>query len=261
MRSHTPFLFLFSVTIVAVLALASPLVAQEGDRSGVTVTGQVRDGSTDAPIAGAAVVLPKLRRSAVTDSAGMFRFSDLAEGVHEWMFVALGYTTLEQESRVEAGDHLTIGLHPKPIMLEGITVDGAQLDRLLNRRRNSAMEAVQLFDRDRLLDARSFSMRELVRSRITTVMCPNEMELMWIGECVRWHGHIFPMSVFIDELPADVPELAGYHAAEVYALEIWNGGMEIRVFTNSFAERYAVGQASFRPRRWSGRYLSPYPPY
>ncbi len=48
-------------------------------------------------------------------------------GAHVFTFERLGYARLREEIELLAGDRLDVGLRPRPVLLEGLTVSASKL--------------------------------------------------------------------------------------------------------------------------------------
>lgn len=66
--------------------------------------------------------------------------------------------------------------------------------------------------------------------------------------CVHSRGRVLPLAVYINDRFAlgSVFELATYQPSEMYAVEVWRGGSEIRVFTQDFVRRVSRGRATLQ---------------
>jgi hypothetical protein len=231
--------------MVTALALAPvPGVAQQPDS--IVVTGVVGDAETGRPIAGALVELPELDRRTLTDAHGRFIFLGLPSGPHRLKVGTLGYASWEEETAMEHLDMLRIGLLPQPIALENIRVTA---DRLERRRKATGVSVVAV-DRDELLTTAAANVTEVLglRSPYPQIPCGASSGLMPAGDlsggpgdlqsfCIRWRGRVVAPEIFLDELPATFIELWSYQPAEIYAVEYYRGGREIRVYTNRFVEQ------------------------
>jgi hypothetical protein len=231
------------------IAPAAGLHGQGGAPERATITGVVRDGVTGAPVVAAAVRLAPIGRATVTDSEGAFRMTDVPAGTYEWTVVAIGYVPLTQEVELADGDHFNIGLMPRPLMMEGVSVDVPRMERLLERRRRAAATSIRVFRQDQLLAAGAATVHDLVTQRAMLRLCPVDDDLFGgLPECVLSRGRLIRPRVYVDERQASLIELYGYQPAEIYAVELWAGGQVVRVYTRQFAERLASGRASLRPR-------------
>jgi hypothetical protein len=96
------------VGVSALLLLAArPLVAQGGG----AIAGTVRDAASGMPLADALVSVPGAQRSAITDTAGVFRLREVAPGWQRLRAVLIGYRPVLRDSvLVRAGETVVIGL-------------------------------------------------------------------------------------------------------------------------------------------------------
>lgn len=249
----------------AVLALVpADTRAQSSDT--IDVTGVVGDVETGEPIAGALVALPELGRTTVTGAAGRFVFFDLPPGPHRIRTAMLGYATWEETTELEHLDLLRIGLMPRPVVLEKVRVT---VDRL-ERQRRAASVSVMAVEREELVRLpfgdMATALRQGLRGRLPVYPVPcsagrsarrsrgdqsgsgrsrrhpgdsgallsviDPMEL-----CVMWRGRTIRPRIFVDEQPEAFLMLSMYPPSEIYAMEVYQGGRCIRIFTNRFIER------------------------
>jgi hypothetical protein len=70
------------------------------------MVGRLINRETRVPIAGARVVIASSSIATISDSAGQFRYSGLAPGVHRFEVSAVGYEKSEWRVRLDAGDQL-----------------------------------------------------------------------------------------------------------------------------------------------------------
>lgn len=246
--------------LLAAFALALEPPAAAGQQAATaTITGLVHDATSNAPIVAAVVTIPAANRSALTDDAGRFRL-ELPAGTYTLAVSALGYATLEAESAVEDGGYYRIGLYPNPIALEPVVVDAEGMDRIFQRRRNAAAVSVRTLGPTELTRGGAGNVEEFVKTRLGLVTCPalatganpaagmfsRTLAQSLVGSlgCVIWRGRTVPVAVYIDERFAlgGVTELAAYLPHDLYAIEVWRYGAEIRVFTNNFIERVTRGR-------------------
>lgn len=254
-----------SIMVVA-LSLVSPaaLDAQQ-DTTRISVRGVVGDASAGTPLKGAVASVPELRIRTLTDDQGRFVLKDVPGGNYLWRFQMLGYADWEEEMEVRDGEFLRVGLLPRPIVLENITVT---VDRL-ERRRRTVGHSVVVVSPDEISRAAAGSAYDLVRSRspvpfrecppqrIASPLAPlgNQSGRMggardpWAdlfsSECVYTRGRTIRPALFIDEelTPSPLEMLSAYTADEIHTVEYYSNGTHIRVYT-----RYFVG---------SGRRLLP----
>jgi hypothetical protein len=112
----------FAALVSAVLltaAHASPGAAQVPT---VALRGTVIDSTTGAPIVGALLELPKLHRTALSDSAGHFSFGQLPAGRQILRAGSLGYSDYAAALELPAAGTLVIALPPHPYELAALQV-------------------------------------------------------------------------------------------------------------------------------------------
>lgn len=219
---------------------ASPLRAQEAG-SGLTVTGQVRDAATGEPLGGAVVELPDHRLRATTGADGRFVLRGIPSGEQRWVIRRLGYARWEESTAVVDGDELVIVLLASPVALEAITV---QADRLEHRREASGV-SVEVIDRETILSSAVRNATELVRYRAVrfpTVCAPmggSGAPASSVGELCTMTRDARPQRVVvcIDEVETSTDALSGYVPHDLYAIEAYDGGRVVRVYTTWFMEQ------------------------
>lgn len=106
-------------TLVLVLALLYPVLAQQGKISGV-----VRDKVSGENLAGANIIIPVLRAGATSDENGEFILEKIPPGAYSLVVTYLGYT--EDKRTVDVPEnqtiHITIELVPTPLKGKEVTV-------------------------------------------------------------------------------------------------------------------------------------------
>lgn len=255
--------------LIACLLLPAAVAAQETQPSSIRVPlhGIVYDAFTGAAVAGAAVYLDGAGYGVLSDSAGIFRFADVVPGPQLVAAIQFGYEETGAPVEVpEEGAFIEIELTPQPILLEGVTavVDNiSTMERRMRSRRRSAAFHTRAFDQERLLRSVSATVLEFLRSEThyTPVPCPvgtgifgtgsSTASLGWHGisrltgamstSCIIRRGRTISPRVYIDEVPAigGLDELETYPTAQIYALEVYSQGAEIRAYTYGFMQRMA----------------------
>lgn len=241
------------VALMVLTGASAPalLHAQRDATANQPVRGQVREAGTGKELAGAIVAIPAIGTTSQTDAEGRFSLRNVPLGSHVFTVVRLGYVPQDQEIEVTANEVITIGLHPRPIQLAGITADVDRVERLFRHRHEGATQYLRTLDQRALLLAAAPSVERLVKNRIQLAACPPTLPLAAAGrvECIHWSGRSVPMRVFVDDQPAyaGLVELAALAPGEMYAVELWSGGTEVRAYTRHFAERLATGRTSLKP--------------
>lgn len=231
-----------TVAVTASALLAATLGAQETREQERVLTGVVIDELTREPIPGAAVLMEGHRGGVITDSLGRFTLRGFAAGPQELNVRQFGYLEITALVLPPELPHVLveIPLAPAPIRLDGVTAVVEHLEtikqRLESRRRATALD-VRTFDQERLLRSGAPSVLEfLLRNpAINPVPCRR------IGWCVYRRGRVISPKIYIDEAPAigGFDQLASYNPQDLYALEIYSRGLQIRAYTYGFMERMA----------------------
>lgn len=251
------------------LLLPTAVDAQDAEPSSIRIPlhGIVYDAFAGTAVAGAAVYLDGEGYGVLSDSAGVFRFADVFPGPQLVAAIQFGYEeTAAQVEVPEEGAFIEIELTPQPILLDGVTavVDNiSTMERRMRSRRRAVAFQTRAFDQERLLRSASATLLEFLRSetRYTPVPCPagtgifgtgsSTGSLGWHGisrltgamstSCIIRRGRTISPRVYIDEMPAigGMDELETYPTAQIYALEVYSQGAEIRAYTYGFMQRMA----------------------
>ena len=251
------------------LLLPAAVDAQEAEPSSIRVPlhGIVYDAFTGAAVAGAAVYLDDEGYGVLSDSAGVFRFADVFPGPQLVAAIQFGYEETAAPVEVpEDGAFIEIELTPQPILLDGVTavVDNiSTMERRMRTRRRAVPYQARAFGQERLLRSASSNALEFLRSdtRYFPVPCPagtgifgtgnSTRDLGWHGisrltgamstNCIIRRGRTISPKVYIDEVPAigGLDVLESYPTAQIYALEVFSQGAEIRAYTYNFMQRMA----------------------
>ena len=82
---------------------------------------------------------------------------------------------------------------------------------------------------------------EFVKSRASIYSCGPAAQEMGNADCASFRGQSTPVVVYIDEQRAygGLMLLSSYAPSELYAVELWRGGTQVRVYTNQFIEQLA----------------------
>ncbi len=223
-----------SLACLAFLALAPRLAAQQRGGEPPFLAGVVVDAGSGAPISGALVALAARNRGVLTDAEGRFTLRDLKPGSQALTVAQLGYDSLRTEVKVEGGPAtVVLRLRPNPVVLEGIQVVS---DRLRSRR-NSIASSVWAFDRRALQTSGARDALDFVRSRTSLTPTPC-LDRMSMASCAYVRGRPTPVAVYIDDVPVfgGLEFLDSYRPEELYLVEVFSGGRQVRVYTNWFVE-------------------------
>jgi len=106
-------------TLALLLALLSPVCAQEGKIMGV-----VRDKVSGENLAGANIILPVLRAGATSDVNGEFILEKISPGTYTLVVTYLGYTEVKRTIDVPENQtvHVMVEMIPTPLKGKEVTV-------------------------------------------------------------------------------------------------------------------------------------------
>lgn len=190
-------------------------------------------------VSGAGVPRPYLsidgRRVGTSTGDGTFVIEALRVGRHLILVEGLGYESLYLPVTIRGpSDPVTLALEPDPILLEGIATMARRLD---SRRRAYGFGPVRAWEEDALHAAREPNAVELMRVKHSLDIVPCRGGGM--GDCLRMGTRTTAPRVMIDEMPipCGLTVLATYRPSELYLLEIYDRGMQIRAYTRDYMTR------------------------
>lgn len=212
----------------------------------VQLRGRVIDEQTRNPLEGAFVAQAGSLRGYMTDSLGLFVL-EVAPGGGGYPLTVeqLGYSTLEVTLGPTAHEEFTtVKMRPNPIAVEGLQV---LVDRF-DRRRRFYFGSVRVLDQTRLLRFAGTAydvVRREVGFMTACVSSPDEL-------CTIRRGRRTRVEVCIDEMPTygATSALESYDASELYLVEVYNRGQQVRVYTRWFVERSLRGGRRLQPLEW-----------
>lgn len=225
-----------SVGLLLAMALAAaPAPGQEPESGGpFALTGTVVD-DTGRPLLGAFVSFEDSEWGSLTGESGRFEIPDVTAGTVALTVELLGYETLRWTGAVRADSPLTLTLAPRPILLEGLNVVTSRFES----RRKAAPTSVRWFDRSDLATSFEYDVLDFVASRagLSRVPCRGA----WTDECFMIRGRAVAPSVWIDEAPVigGMDYLRTFRPHELYMVEVYAGGRQIRAYTPQFMEQAA----------------------
>ena len=218
--------------------------AQEAP-SDITLVGVLVDATNGARLPETLVTLVAENRVTLTDAQGVFTFEEVPLGEHQLTFRQYGYE--DSGARVTIRDQsngpLTFEMAPNPLLVDGVTavVDRLQeAKRRLESRRRATAVSVRNFGQNRLLRTTARNMSEFLRldAALPRTSCGFRRQ----GEvCYFIRGRVTTPRVYIDEAPmiGGITMLETYRPDELYSVEFYQGGREIRAYTHQFMERMA----------------------
>ncbi|MDZ7778550.1 MAG: carboxypeptidase regulatory-like domain-containing protein [Gemmatimonadota bacterium] len=238
---------LAGVAVMAVAGWARPSAAQEPETrpNHARVSGLVVDEVTGLPIADALVVVDDERYAVLTDSAGLFDLGELSSGSLGVTVRRYGYQTTGMEAVVptEGALEVRIPLPPEAVLLDGLNVvtDRLELmDQRLRRRRNATATSVRAFDQERLVQSAARDFLDFLR--MEAALHPRSCGTRAFGTlCIQRRGRLEQPRVYVDEMPVigGLDQLATYQPYDLYLVEVYGRGLEIRAYTHQFMERMA----------------------
>ena len=235
------------LVLAAALCLPGPVSAQEpeSDDVRVTIMGVVYDVVTGTAIPSAAVSLENGRQGVLTDYDGIFQLEGIEAGPQLIVVSQFGYqkrmvaTTITPESSAM----MEVALTPRPIMLDGVTAtveNITEMEARLRFRRGAAALSTWAYDRHQLFRAMTGTPLDFLnrRTMVRVVPCPPGSIST---RCVYRRGRAVEPWVYVDEAVAfgGLDELESYAVSDIYLMEVYSWGTEIRVYTNRFMERMA----------------------
>jgi hypothetical protein len=250
--------------------------AQEDEPGPVPVTlrGVVLDALNGVAVPGAAVYLEREKYGVLTDSLGRFHFAGVPRGTEVITAVQFGYEEIAAPVELSGDADVEIELTPRPILLDGITAVVDNIDtmerRFLNRRRATPV-FTRVFDQERMLRTASTTTLEFLEyeTRLRPVACPFSLGIFgtgfailrrgWHGvreeteamseRCVLRRGQVVRPRVYVDEIPAlgGLDELSSYPPSQIYLMEVYSYGTEIRAYTYRFMQRMAEEPVALVP--------------
>jgi len=229
-----PAVWAASLALVALAFLARDGRAQQTPaRSPIELVGTVVD-QAGKPLVGTFVSVTGDDWGSLTDAHGRFTLSKITPGTVSLTAEQLGYDTLTVERTVRAGVPVTLTMTPKPILLQGLHV----VVNRFARRRLSAPVSVQFFGRNQLATSSAPEMFDFMRARAGLWMEP----CSGIGNmCVYRRGRFIEPYVYIDEVPVlgGMDFLDTMRPSDLYMVEVYAHGAEIRAYTTAFMARAA----------------------
>ncbi|MEX2466335.1 MAG: carboxypeptidase regulatory-like domain-containing protein [Gemmatimonadota bacterium] len=240
---------------VAVLTLAVsclPAVAQDRPDEGV-LAGVVVDAVTGEPISGALVVIDDERRAVLTDSLGAFDLGSMEGGPVSLVARRYGYEMRGMDAVLPNGGALQveIPLPPKAVLVDGLEVVTERLqtmDQRLTSRRNATATSVRAFEQERLVQSTSRDFLEFLRFEASLYMQPCGLRA-FASQCVQRRGRLVAPRVYIDEVPimGGLDHLASFQPYDLYLVEVYSSGQEIRAYTHLFMDRMAHRETALFP--------------
>jgi hypothetical protein len=233
-----------AITAIAHAATGLSLSAQDRPDEGI-LAGVVVDAVSGRPIPGALVVLDDERRAVLTDSLGAFDFGTMDGGPVSLVARRYGYVMQGVDAVLPAGQRLEveIPLPPEAVLLDGFDVVAERLqtmDQRLRSRRHATPASVRAFEQDRLVQSASRDFLEFLRFEASLYTQPCG-RVSFASACVLRRGRLVAPRVYIDEVPimGGLDHLASFQPYDLYLVEVYSSGQEIRAYTHLFMDRMA----------------------
>ncbi|MXW10062.1 MAG: carboxypeptidase-like regulatory domain-containing protein [Gammaproteobacteria bacterium] len=231
----------------------------------VAVRGVVYDMVSGTPIPGAAVFVESENHGTLADSLGSFVAADVPPGPQLITVKQIGYhdKVIAFTATGRPEDVVTIPLMPKPFMMDGITAVASNIETMEDRMRSRRGDAsagrglIRAYDREALLASGAATGLDFVDDHTIVRMMPcpaGELEFFCIGR----GSYVGAPWVYIDEIwqPEGLAALHRLSTSELYSVEVYFSGSEIRGYTYEFMERTARKPQALIPVllwRWGRR--------
>lgn len=239
--------------IALVLLLATPLAAQRPLRdpdARTTLSGVVVDALRGDALPNSMVLLADEKRGMLTDSLGRFSFPDTQFGPQLLAVKQYGYEEVNLDlDLLEGHGPVRVELRPRPIALEGFAVVAdnlAAMYRQISNRRNAYGHSARAIPQASLTASSARSVIDLLQTRggLQLRRCgslragPGGSAA---GQCVLRRGRSVLPRVYIDEVRiiGGLEFLAMFRPYELYLVEVYSSGLEVRAYTHWFVERMA----------------------
>lgn len=251
--------------LLASLAVLPPLLAMPVPLSGQgpgckedepRIVGFVIDAGTELPLANALVSVEASNWASLTTGNGRFLLCNIESGPHVVTVERLGYETLTADvGALVSNEAIRLPMEPDPVVLEGLEI---VTDRFERRRRTAAVP-VRAYDQEVLARSSHWSAAEFIdrQTGVFLVHCPVRNRYLYyedgrtigidipdiggINRCVRDRGETVRPRIYLDEAPlfGGWAQLASLPTSQLYMIEIYSGGRNIRAYTRAFVEHAA----------------------
>ncbi len=242
-RSVWRLMMLVGLAVLPVALLPRSSFAQAPRVKPIDVVGTVVDAKSGLPVGGAFVSVEGVRWGALTSRNGHFTLRRVQPGEISLVADQLGYKTLQWKGTLTPGDTtVDLALVPRADLLPELRAETA---RLKSRRRSTGV-SVQSFNDVTLANSGQDNVVDFLDARagLMRVDCP---DVIGSEECYWVEGRPILPIVYIDEVPVagGMSELSTMWPQQLYLLEVYDHGGEIRAYTKPFMERAA--KTDFRP--------------
>lgn len=204
-------------------------------RDEVDLSGAVVDARTGAGLPFARLTLGE-RRARPADERGAFRLEDVRTGGYLLLVERLGYESLYVPLTVSGSmEPLLLSLEPDSLLMAGMREMRGRLD---SRRNGYGFGPVRAYDEARLQRSAAFDALQFLSDDafLRIEPCPPSRG----GQsCVMVRGRPASVRVFIDEMPVPcgLSVLGTYRPEDLYMVEVYDNGQQIRAYTLEYMER------------------------
>ena len=227
-----------AVAVLTALPISgSHLAAQDEEpENTAAIIGHVVDAQTETLLAGVWVSVEGSDWGSFTNNEGRFLLPEVEAGSYVIVVAHLGYETVSVGVEwTEFGAPVQIRMEPDPILLEGLEI---VTDRFRQRRR-AAATSVRAFELEELTNSTSWSIIDFLASRALVAL--SRCDGRYSDMCARVRGWRTQSFLYVDEMPifdgwAFLQTLAPH---DLYMVEVYNGGRQIRAYSHPFMERAA----------------------
>lgn len=242
---------------ITIASVAQPVAGQDAPEraNDGRLAGVVVDVVSERPIGNALVVLGNNYAAVLTDSLGRFDLGALTSGDFELTVRRYGYQTQGVAGFLPAGSELDIEvpLPPTAVLLDGLSVVTERLQTMeerMERRRRATPMTVHALGQERLVQTSARDVLEMLDLEATLQIetCGRNA---FADHCVRRRGRLVEPRVYVDEMPVigGLGQLASYQPYDLYLVEVYGRGLEVRAYTHRFMERMARKPVALLPVR------------
>lgn len=236
-----------AATVVSAWFVFAPSLAAQDDAAPAAfdVTGVVVEAGGTRRVAEAMVEIEELDRRTLTDSAGRFTLADVTPARYTIRVSALGYAELVQVIEVLPGEAWQVGLLPRPVVLEGLTIIA---DRLESRRRALAYVSRVLEGPDlRLSGAPNAAV--LLTQRLGALPVECSIDVPGSPSCLWVRGRERHFRLYVDEIPmpSGLELLDTYVPHQLQRVEFYPSLGQVRLYSQGYLEFLARTGGSLAP--------------
>jgi len=241
--SGKPVIWTVGLAMLAMIVPLGSVSAQTSPDTPIDVRGTVVNQESGKPVAGAVVSLTQEPTGVLSDNHGKFTLEKVTPGKVSISAEKLGYETLTWQGTLNPDTGpLTLKLPPKDSLLNALNTETSRFAR----RRRSAPVPVQYFGHTDMESTSQPNVMDFVNTHagVSTIGCPG---LLGSDQCYLVEGMVVLPIVYVDDAPMAGGEgyLESLSPQDVYSLEVYDNGAEIRVYTPRFMVQAA--RTDYRP--------------